>query len=73
MRIFSMTGALSTSTIRFLRTEMLEIREASETDFDKISPIFQVVASAGDSYAYPADITKAEGKRLRNRKCPRNL
>jgi L-amino acid N-acyltransferase YncA len=64
MRIFSMTGALSTLTISFLRTEMLEIREASETDFDKIWPIFQAIVSAGDTNAYPTDVTKAEGKRF---------
>lgn len=52
MRISSMTGALSTLTTRFRKTDMLEIREATETDFDRIWPIFQVIASAGDTYAY---------------------
>lgn len=64
MRIFSMTGALSTLTTRFRRTDMLEIREATETDFDRIWPILQAIASAGDTYAYPTDVTKAEGRRL---------
>ena len=64
MHIFSMTGELSTLTTRFRRTDMLEIREASETDFDKIWPIFQTIASAGDTYAYPTDVTKVKGKRL---------
>jgi len=55
---------MSTLTISFQRTDMLQIREASEVDFDKIWPIFQGIASAGDTYAYPTNITKAEGRRL---------
>lgn len=43
---------------------MLAIREATETDFDRIWPIFQAIASPGDTYAYPTDVTKAEGRRL---------
>lgn len=63
MRIFSMTGASSTLTISFRKTDMLVIREATEVDFDTIWPIFHAIARAGDTYAYPTDITKAEGKR----------
>ena len=43
---------------------MLKIREATEADFEKIWPIFHAVASGGDTYAYPTDVTKAEGRRL---------
>jgi len=55
MRIFSMNGVLSTLTISFRRTDILNIREATEVDFDKIWPIFQVIALAGDTYACPTD------------------
>jgi glutathione S-transferase len=43
---------------------MLQIREATNVDFENIWPIFQTIASAGDTYAYPVDVTKAEGERL---------
>lgn len=43
---------------------MLQIREASEVDFDKIWPIFQAIAAAGDTYAYPTNVTRAEGRQL---------
>ena len=43
---------------------MPKIREASEVDFDRIWPIFHAIASAGDTYAYPRDVTRAEGRRL---------
>ncbi len=43
---------------------MLQIREASEVDFDKIWPIFQTITSAGNTYAYPTNVTRAEGRRL---------
>ena len=43
---------------------MLHIREATEADFEKIWPIFHAITSAGDTYAYPPDVTKSEGKRL---------
>lgn len=51
MRISSMTGALSTLTTRFRRTDMLEIREATKTDLNRIWTTFQAIASAGDTYA----------------------
>ncbi|MCG7948720.1 MAG: N-acetyltransferase [Candidatus Thiodiazotropha taylori] len=40
------------------------IREATEADFAAIWPIFKEIASAGDTYAYPTDTSKSEGKRL---------
>ena len=43
---------------------MPQIREATAADFEKIWPIFQAIASAGDTYAYPTDVTKTEAKRL---------
>ncbi|ODB84259.1 GNAT family N-acetyltransferase [Candidatus Thiodiazotropha endoloripes] len=42
----------------------MQIREATEVDFDAIWPIFKEIASAGDTYAYPSDTSKNEGKRL---------
>ena len=59
-----MTGASSTLTISFRKADMLQIREATDADFEKIWPISKAIASAGDSYAYPTDVAKAEGKRL---------
>jgi ribosomal protein S18 acetylase RimI-like enzyme len=40
------------------------IREATKSDFEKIWPIFCEIVSAGETYAYPRYITKAEGKKL---------
>ena len=42
----------------------MQIREATEADFESIWPVFHEVASAGDTYAYPREVTQAEGKRL---------
>lgn len=36
----------------------MTIREASEEDFNQIWPIFREIAEAGETYAYPRDITK---------------
>jgi len=36
----------------------MNIREASEEDFDEIWPIFHEVVSAGETYAYHQDTTK---------------
>ncbi len=38
----------------------MNIREAIPGDFDRIWPIFREIASAGDTYAYPTDISKAQ-------------
>jgi ribosomal protein S18 acetylase RimI-like enzyme len=43
--------------------EML-IREATDTDFDAIWPIFREIASAGDTYAYSRETSKEEAERL---------
>ena len=43
---------------------MLKIRQATESDFDTIWPLFQAIAEAGDTYAYPTDVSKGEGRRL---------
>jgi ribosomal protein S18 acetylase RimI-like enzyme len=40
------------------------IREATKSDFEKIWPIFHEIASAGETYAYPRDVTKEEGEKL---------
>jgi len=36
----------------------MSIREATQEDFEQIWPIFQEIAAAGETYAYPRDITK---------------
>lgn len=38
----------------------MEIREAIEKDFDTIWPIFREIVSAGDTYAYPTNISKEQ-------------
>jgi len=43
---------------------MITIRQANEEDWDAIWPIFQSVIQAGDSYPYPPEMSKAEGKAL---------
>lgn len=40
------------------------IRETIDNDFDTIWPIFHKIASAGETYAYPVDISKDEAKKL---------
>jgi ribosomal protein S18 acetylase RimI-like enzyme len=42
----------------------VQIREATASDFDKIWPIFRDIAAAGETYAYPRDVTKDAGKKL---------
>ncbi|MFP4168088.1 MAG: N-acetyltransferase family protein [Desulfonatronovibrionaceae bacterium] len=42
----------------------MNIREAAANDFDRIWPFFQPIASAGDTCAYPRDISKQEAQRL---------
>ena len=38
----------------------MNIREATEKDFNGIWPIFHEIVSAGDTYAYPVDTTKEQ-------------
>lgn len=40
------------------------IREAVDKDFDDIWPIFHEIVAAGETYAYPVDISKDEAKKL---------
>jgi len=42
----------------------MRMREATEADFEEIWPIFHEIASAGETYAYPQDISKEEARRL---------
>lgn len=42
----------------------MEIREATESDFSKIWPIFHEVVSAGESYPYPVNTTQEEAEKL---------
>jgi RimJ/RimL family protein N-acetyltransferase len=38
----------------------MQIRRASKQDFDHIWPIFREIVAAGDTYAYPTDISKEQ-------------
>ena len=40
------------------------IQETVNSDFNKIWPIFHEIASTGETYAYPTDISKDEAKKL---------
>jgi len=42
--------------------EAATIREARRDDFDQIWPIFHEVAAAGDTYAYPRDVTREQAE-----------
>ena len=42
----------------------MNIREATDNDFDAIWPIFNEIASAGETYAYPPETTKEEAFQL---------
>jgi len=42
----------------------MNIREATADDFDRIWPIFETIAAAGDTYAYPTDITRDAALKL---------
>ena len=42
----------------------MKIRKAGEKDFDGIWAIFRPIAEAGDTYAFPRDITKSEAVTL---------
>lgn len=43
---------------------LLNIREAVNEDFDSIWPIFHEIVSAGDTYAYPDNISKEKAEEL---------
>ena len=38
----------------------MDVREATKEDFDHIWPIFHDIAAAGETYAYPRDISKEQ-------------
>ncbi|MEO1201895.1 MAG: N-acetyltransferase [Pseudomonadota bacterium] len=42
----------------------MNIRRATAEDFDRIWPIFHEIVAAGETYAYPTDISKGEAARL---------
>lgn len=42
----------------------MRIREATRADFDQIWPIFHEIAAAGETYAYPRDVTKEQALTL---------
>ena len=42
----------------------MNIREATEEDFEGIWPIFNEVVSAGDTYAYPQDTSRDEALKI---------
>lgn len=42
----------------------MDIREATENDFDAIWTIFNEIVSAGETYAYPVETTKDEALKI---------
>jgi len=46
----------------------MKIREATESDFENIWPIFKEIVSAGDTYPYPRETTTEEGLEIWIRK-----
>jgi len=42
----------------------MNIREATEKDFDAIWPIFHEIVSGGETYAYPQDTTRNEALKI---------
>lgn len=42
----------------------MNIREATHQDFELIWPIFHEIAAAGETYAYPRDISKEQALKL---------
>lgn len=42
----------------------MNIRKATENDFDVIWPIFNEIVSAGETYAYPEETTKGEALKI---------
>lgn len=42
----------------------MNIREANRQDFEQIWPIFHEIAAAGETYAYPRDISKEQALTL---------
>lgn len=43
---------------------LMNIREATREDFEKIWPIFREIVSTGETYAYPRDTTKEQAIKL---------
>ncbi len=41
----------------------MSVRKAVEEDFERIWPIFREIAAAGDTYAYPRDISREQAAR----------
>ncbi len=42
----------------------MNIKEATENDFDAIWPIFNEIVCAGETYAYPKETTKSEALKI---------
>jgi len=42
----------------------MKIREAKDSDFERIWPIFSEIVSTGDTYAYPQDISQEDARKL---------
>ena len=43
---------------------MMNIRRATIEDFEQIWPIFHEIAAAGETYAYPRDITEEQARKI---------
>jgi ribosomal protein S18 acetylase RimI-like enzyme len=42
----------------------MDIREARAQDFEQIWPFFREIVAAGETYAYPRDITQEEARKI---------
>jgi L-amino acid N-acyltransferase YncA len=42
----------------------MQIRQANNQDFEQIWPIFREIVAAGDTYAYPVDISKEQASKV---------
>ena len=42
----------------------MDIREATGEDFEQIWPFFREIVAAGETYAYPRDITQEEAFKI---------
>jgi len=47
-----------------MESRLMNIRQAAGEDFERIWPIFHEIVAAGETYAYPRDTTKEQGRNI---------
>jgi L-amino acid N-acyltransferase YncA len=62
--------SLGLALVRALLSPVMEIRDARESEWDAIYPIFRSVVDAGKTYAYPAGLSSEEARVLWMEKPP---